>query len=165
MEFPGTDGFLGTRASLMLDIVFLAMFIVLPVLGLSVYLVKFRRQYQLHKRLQIGLAILVGVTVALFELDVRIHDWRPRAAASPYYADELTVGLVNWSLWIHLVFAVSTPLVWVFVIVQALRYFPRPPVPGAYSRRHIGWARLAVLDMLLTAVTGWVFYYLAFVAT
>ena len=31
MDFPGVDGFLGNRASLMLDVVFLAMFAVLDI--------------------------------------------------------------------------------------------------------------------------------------
>ena len=35
-----STGFLGTRGSLMLDVVFLAMFAVLPLLALSIYLVK-----------------------------------------------------------------------------------------------------------------------------
>ena len=35
-EFHGINGFLGTRASIMLDVVFLAMFLVLPVLAWSI---------------------------------------------------------------------------------------------------------------------------------
>ena len=40
MDYPGIDGFLGTRASLMLDVVFLAMFAVIPTMAVSVHLVK-----------------------------------------------------------------------------------------------------------------------------
>ncbi len=42
--------------------------------------------------------------------------------------------------------------------------FPNPPVPGPHSPWHRRYARLAALDMICTAVTGWIFYYLAFVA-
>ena len=48
----GIDGFLGTRASFMLDVVALAMAVLLPVLGWSIYLVKYRQKYALHKRVQ-----------------------------------------------------------------------------------------------------------------
>jgi uncharacterized membrane protein YozB (DUF420 family) len=164
MDYPGIEGFLGTRASLMLDVVFLAMFAVLPAMGVSIYLVKFRRQYALHKTLQLVIGVILAIAVTVFEIDIRIHDWRPRAEASPYYDANPLRGLVNWSLWIHLCFAVSTVVLWIFVVVQALRKFPRPPMPNAYSRRHIFWARLAALDMVMTSVTGWVFYCIAFVA-
>jgi hypothetical protein len=49
------------------------------------------------------------------------------------------------------------------VIVPALRKYPSPPVPGPHSRQHVPLARLAAIDMALTAITGWVFYWLAFV--
>ncbi len=71
---------------------------------------------------------------------------------------------MNPLLAIHLVFAVSTALLWIYVIVQALRKIPNPPAPCAYSPTHKRWARLAAADMTLTALTGWTFYYLAFVA-
>ena len=44
------------------------------------------------------------------------------------------------------------------------RHFPRPAAPSTYSRQHTFWAWLATLGMTMTAVTGWVFYWLAFVA-
>ncbi len=65
----------------------------------------------------------------------------------------------------HLVRSVSTALVWLFVVIGALRNIPKPPGPSAYSERHQFWARIAAVDMALTAMTGWAFYWLAFVAT
>jgi putative membrane protein len=155
------DGFLGTRASLMLDVVFVAMFVVLPVMGWSIWQVRYRRRYLLHKRVQLTLGIVLLATVTLFEIDMRTSDWSVRAQASPYYSS----GIVEISLWIHLFFAVPTAVLWVYVIVQALRRFPSVPLPGAHSRQHLFWGRLAALEMTLTAVTGWIFYWLAFVAT
>ena len=105
-----------------------------------------------------GSVLLVAVT--LFEIDMRLHDWTVRAAASPYYAN----GTVTVSLWIHLFFAVPTAVLWVWVIVQALRRFSQPPQPGEHSPRHIFWGRVAAIEMVLTAVTGWIFYWLAFAA-
>ena len=115
-----------------------------------------------------GLLILLGivllVTVALFEIDIRLRGWRQHAALSPFYEEDWSRGWVNWSLWIHLFFAISTCVLWIYVIVAALRKFPSPPQPNEHSRAHIFWARLAAIGMTMTALTGWVFYYLAFVA-
>lgn len=153
------DGFLGTRASFMLDVVFLAMFVVLPVMGWSIAQVRYHRRYQLHKRVQLTLGTILLVAVTLFEVDMRLNDWTKWAEKSPYYPT-----IVNTSLWIHLFFAVPTALIWIYVIVQGLRKFPNPPAPGEHSRSHLFWGRLAAIEMTLTAVTGWIFYWLAFVA-
>lgn len=157
-----THGFLPTRATFMLDFVFVALFAILPTLAYSIYLVKKRRRYVPHKRLQIGLALVLLVTVVAFEVDLTwiTRDWRPLAQPSPFYSR----GWVDYCLWVHLSFAVPTPLLWLFVIVQALRKFPDPPAPNAYSRRHTLWAWLATAGMICTAVTGWLFYWIAFVA-
>lgn len=163
--YPGIDGFLGTRGSLMLDLVFLSMFLVVPLMFLSIYLVKFKKRYLLHKRIQVGLASVLAITVTLFEIDIRVNGWRARAQESPYYSQTLSEGLANWSLWVHLLFSVTTALLWIYVVIQALRKIPHPPGPGPYSRQHVFWARLAALDMVFTALTGCLFYYLAFVAS
>lgn len=158
--FPGLDGFLGSRASLMLDIVFVSMFLVVAVLGWSIYHVKYGRGYQLHKSVQIALGTILLIVVVLFEIDIRLHGWQDRAAGQVGgHASPLVIG----ALYIHLVFAISSIILWPITIGLALVKFPDPPVPGAHSRLHrkLGW--LAAADMVMTAVTGWVFYCLAFV--
>lgn len=159
MGYGGNDGFLGTRASMMLDIVFLAMFVVLPILGWSIWLVKCRRNYGLHKRVQLTLGALLLITVVLFEIDIRLNGWTQRAQASPHYPH-----LVYASVYVHLFFAVTTTGLWIMVIARAMRRFPNPPLPGPHSAGHRLWGWLATIDMTCTAITGWVFYYLAFVA-
>src|SRR5262245_29659513 len=66
-EIPGL---LGTRPSLMLDVVVLAMFLVLPVLVVSISVVR-RGNYQLHKTIQLVLGIVLLLAVVAFELDMR----------------------------------------------------------------------------------------------
>jgi len=158
-------GFLPTRGSIMLDVVFVAMFAIVPVLLFSIYLVKYRGNFALHKTIQIASAVVLLVAVVAFEVDVRLFtDWELLAAPSPYYQAD-TWCPVWISLVIHLCVAIPTPLLWIVVIVQALRRFPSPPTPGAHSGAHktLGW--IAAIGMVLTAVTGWVFYWMAFVAT
>jgi uncharacterized membrane protein YozB (DUF420 family) len=162
--YSGIDGFLGTRASLALDFVAVAMIAILAALGFSVWLVRYRRSYHWHKRLQLGLAIVLAAAVTLFEMDMRLHGWQERARPSPYFGTSQQPGAVFTALYVHLAFSVSTTFVWIYVIVQALRKFPRMPVPNEHSPTHRPWGWIAALDLLGTTVTGWIFYYLAFVA-
>lgn len=163
--YSGIDGFLGTRASLMLDIVFLAMFAVLPAIGWSIYQVRCHQRYALHKKLQLWVAAILLVTVAAFEADMRLNGWQDRATPSPYFQGGAVGNWVGIVLGVHLIFATSTALLWVLVVVQALRRFPNPPTKNAHSASHKFWGWLAAIDMACTAITGWVFYWLAFVAT
>jgi uncharacterized membrane protein YozB (DUF420 family) len=160
VNYPGIDGFLGTRASLMLDVLFLAMFGIVVVLGWSVFQVKYRRRFDLHKWVQVILGLTLLVTVVVFEVDIRLHGWEDRAAGA---IGGQPATRVFAALYVHLVFAVAAVVLWPVVIVRALRNFPNPPAPNAHSRWHLRWARLAAIDMVLTAFTGWVFYWLAFV--
>lgn len=152
----------GSRGSLMLDVVFLAMFLIVPLMGASIYLVRYRRRFNLHKWLQIGMGLVLLVAVAAFEVDMQFFTkWEDMARPSRFWSDT-GQNWVWYSLIVHLCFAVPTPLLWIFVIVQAVRKFASPPKPNAYSASHKFWARLAAIEMTLTAVTGWVFYVLAF---
>jgi len=153
-------GFLPTRGSIMLDFVFLAMFAIVIVLTFSIYLVRSKKKFRLHKRIQIGTAIVLLVTIVAFEIDMRfITAWRVLAEPSSLYAS----GAVDWSLAIHLLFAIPTPFVWVYTIVMALKKIPADPQPCEYSTTHRRWGWISALMMYATAVTGWVFYVVAFV--
>ena len=69
--YPGINGFLGSRASVMLDVVFLAMFFVLPMLGVGIGMARFRRQYTWHKRIQLTVAAILLLAVGAFEIDMQ----------------------------------------------------------------------------------------------
>ncbi len=149
-----------SRASLMLDVVFLAMLLVVPALAYSIQLAK-RGKYTAHKALQVVLASVLLVAVTAFEIDMRFFtDWRVLAEPSPHYAS----GTVHTTLYIHLAFAIPTLVLWIVVTIGALRKFDDPARPGSHSRFHRRWGMFAGYGMFLTAATGWVFYYLAFVA-
>ncbi len=118
----------------------------------------------MHKWIQLTLGAVLLVAVATFEIDMRLHGWRHRAAASPYASHDGSTDWVIVVLTIHLFFAVSAAVLWGVVIARALRNFPSPPEPGPHSAWHIRYAHLAAIDMFCTAFTGWVFYWMAFVA-
>lgn len=148
----------------MLDLVFLAMFFVVPVMGWSIVQVR-RKRYELHRWTQLGLGTVLGIAVAAFEVDMRIHGWRDRARPSPFWREGAFNDWVDWSLAIHLAFAIPTFVLWIVVIARATKRFPRPVVPNEHSQSHRFWGRIAAFEMAMTAVTGWIFYYLAFVSS
>jgi putative membrane protein len=166
MEQPtGLSGFLPGRASIMLDVIVVTMFVVLIALAASLWLVKYRKQYSRHKAIQIVLASCLIAVLVLFEIDIHFVDnWVDRADASPYFDAASRTGLVANALAIHLVFATSTFALWLMVIVAALRNFNSPPSPNEHSRFHKRWGTIAAADMVLTTLTGWAFYWLAFIA-
>ncbi|MBY0588255.1 DUF420 domain-containing protein [bacterium] len=154
-----------SRATIMFDVVAVALIAFLPALAFSIALVK-RGHYLLHKRIQVALGVILLITVVLFEVDVQMSKlvveggWRTLTVESPYHGKP-----IDNLLRIHLVFATMTALLWIVTIVQALMNFPKIPVPGPYSRNHkmLGWA--STVGMFITCTTGWTFYYMAFVAT
>jgi hypothetical protein len=60
--------------------------------------------------------------------------------------------------------SISTLVLWVWVLWEALARFPNPPHPAGHGPRHRFMARFAALDLAATAITGFIFYWLAFVA-
>ncbi|MCH5373353.1 MAG: DUF420 domain-containing protein [Planctomycetes bacterium] len=164
VAYSGFDGFLGTRGSLMLDLVFLTMFAVVPAMACSFWRVRYGRDFRTHRRIQLTLGLFLLLAVMLFEVDVRVHGWIDRAEPSRYWRPGPWNDWVDFSLLFHLACAIPATLLWAFVVVQAIRHFANPPQPGAYSRSHRVWGRLAGIEMVLTSVTGWLFYWLPFVA-
>ncbi len=160
MDYPGWDGFLGTRASFMLDAVCVGMVVVMLILSWSIRQVRVHRNFQLHKHVQLGLAGLLAVVLTTFEIDIRLNGWQARAAGD--LGGSPTSGVFT-ALWIHLFFALTTVVLWITVIVLALWRFPNPPLPNEHSAFHRRFGWLAAIDMLLTTITGWVFYVMAFV--
>ncbi len=160
-----SHGFLGYNATFMLDLVVCALVLLVPVLAVSIYLVKFRRLYTWHRRLQLLLAGILLFAVVAFEVDVQVvhHGWqnivrqaRPDISASDF-------DFARTLLHVHLIFAVSTPLLWAVTISLALPRFGNPPAPSRHSPVHrwLGWA--AALDLTMTSTTGLLFYFFTFV--
>ena len=79
----------------MLDVIVITMFVVLVALGVSVFLVKYRRRYATHKAIQLGLASCLVFVLVLFEIDIHFVDnWIDRAVGSPYFDAASRIGLV-----------------------------------------------------------------------
>ncbi len=160
------DGFLGYRTSFMLDFVVCALILIVPLLAYSLWLVKVKRNFTGHKRLQVVLGIILLIAVGAFEIDLQVVHGGWENIVSKSHPDKAALATkVDQSrpyLRVHLLFAVTTPFLWFTTLALALRRFATPPVPGIHSRTHktLGW--VSTIDITLTAVTGLVFYYVAF---
>ena len=160
-----SDGFLGFRTSFMLDAVVCARVLVVPAIVTSLYLVKVRRNYLAHRNIQLALAAVLLVAVGAFEVDMQLVQggWENVVAKRVVPLSPEQLASVQRILWIHLVFAVSSPVLWGVTITLALKRIPNPPAPCPHSHLHakLGWA--STLDLTLTSITGLWFYYVAFV--
>jgi putative membrane protein len=160
-----SQGFLGYHATFMLDVVVCALVLLVPALATSIYLVKFRRQYAWHRRLQLTLAGVLLLAVAAFEVDIRVHQgWENIVKNARADMAVESFDFVRKVLYVHLIFAISTPLLWIATIALALPRFGNPPFPSRHSPVHklLGWC--SATDLALTSVTGLLFYYFAFIA-
>jgi len=160
-----SNGFLGYNATFMLDLVVCALVFVVPVLAVSIFLVKFRRNYVWHRRLQLFLAGVLLLAVAAFELDIQVvhHGWENIVRQSRPDISAADFAFARTLLHIHLVFAISTPFLWALTISLALPRFGNPPAPSKHSPLHkwLGWT--SALDLAMTSATGLLFYYFTFV--
>ena len=146
--FP--QGFLGTRADLLMDIVILALIAVVPMVLYNWTLAR-KRNYPWHKQIQIWLAVLLGAVVAVFEFNLRLQGGIFASTAASSYAGTTTL---NFWIYFHTFFATTTILIWLALIVVSLRRFPNPPAPNAFSGTHRLWGRLGMTWMLMTGVTA-----------
>ncbi len=149
-----------TRAPFMIEVVALAMFLLGPLTAFGALQAK-RGRWLIHKRVMSSVGFILLIAVILFEVQIRSFGWREAAKESPYYD-----SLVFPSLWIHLPIAIVTSLTWILTVREAITTFALQAKPhGAKSGKHKLFGKIAVIGTLLTSLTGWVFFYLAFIAS
>lgn len=153
-------GFLGTRADVFMDVVICIVAAVPLLLGIAFALAR-TRAYKAHRALQLTLSAVFVLVLVAFEGYIRVRGGIDGISAGSAY--DQTLSLYGF-LAIHLCFAVSSTLLWGWTVFRAIRGFGGNPAPGAHSAHHRRWGRIALVDMLLTALTGLGVYALCFVA-
>lgn len=158
MDF--SQGFVpGSRGTLMIDAIAIAMAVLVPFLTWALALARWQGDFQKHKKVQIGISSGLGLIIVLFEIDVRLHDWVELARPSPYFATLLFPVFYG-----HLFCAISATILWSLTLTTALRRFSKPPRPNSFSAIHKQLGYATAFFMYTTALTGTLFFYLAFVA-
>ena len=118
--------------------------------------------YTLHRNVQVALFLVLLVVVILFELDLRALGGIFKAVEQSRFAG---TAWLNGMIYFHTLCAISTSFLWILLVMISLIKFPRPPKPNAFSRWHIIFGRIGMVDMLLSAVTGVILYFAGFVMT
>lgn len=149
-----------SRAPISLDILAVVLLIFVPIQLISLFLLWRRKSYRGHMVLQLIIASLLGPAVIAFEIQIRLSGWRHLAELSPHYDNWVLPALV-----FHLIWAIPALILWILTIYGALKNFGLSPKPGKYSIIHKKMGRFAVITMMGTGLTGWLFYWLAFLAT
>ena len=144
------NGFLGTRADLLLDLVIASLVLVVPVLIFSWLKVR-RGAYGVHKAVQLSVFFVVGAAVLAFELHMRQLGGIFKATEESAYAG---TSLLNGWIYVHTGFAVLMAIVWVVLVAGALWKFPKPPRPIAGSHLHRLMGRVGMLLALGAGVTA-----------
>ena len=152
------SSFLGARGDALIDIGILSIVAVVPILLWSWGLAR-KKQWTLHKRVQLATASLLGVVVLLFEIDLNQLGGIFKVTADSAYAGTATL---NFWIWIHTAFAISSTFVWLFLVLASLIKFPSPPEPRFFST-HRYFGRLAMTLMLGSGATAIPMYIYGFV--
>lgn len=145
------NGFLGTGAPLVVDVIVVALAAALPLLLASIVAAS-RGHTRLHKTIQISLSVILALALIAFEIQISQAGWKEMAGFDARTSDDqhhLTIALG-----VHLIFAISTPPLWIAALAATNR-----------GRAHRVLGRLAAADLTMTAITGWYWYYTAFIAT
>lgn len=159
-EIEVVPGFIpGSRGSFMLDLVAVAMLAILPAVAVAVKYAK-RGSYRSHKTMMLVLSTILLVAVVAFELEMRFIGWTHLAAESPYSST-----LLPYVLGVHICCSVTAAVFLPVTILSALKRFPVPPRPSPYSPKHRSLGKISVVSLAATSVTGWLFYWMAFIAT
>jgi putative membrane protein len=152
-------GFLGTRGDILMDIVVLSFLLILPILVVSWRSAR-RGAYAVHRRIQLLLASVLAVAVALFEIDLKLSGGIFTLTAESAYAGST---LLNGLIYGHTLVAIGSALVWIPLVLLSLKWFGKPPEPNAYSRRHRLWGRTGMTLMMLSGSSAIPLYYVGFV--
>lgn len=154
--FP--KSFLGSRADALMDIVILSLALIIPIILYSWKKAK-NSNYPIHRSIQTTLTIVLFIVVSIFELDMRANGGIFKMIEGSSYSG---TNFMNSSVYVHTFFSISTSIIWIGLIIISWLKFPNPPNPSAFSKTHIFWGKIGMLDMILTGITGVQLYIFGF---
>jgi putative membrane protein len=153
------EGFIGTKADILMDLVLVSFALILPALMFSWKQAR-SGDYGGHKKTQLTLGISLAVVVTLFEADLSISGGIFELTKASAYAG--TATLDGWIVG-HTIVAILTSIIWLVLIVWSLVRFEKPPEPNSFSKTHRILGRSAMVLMILTGLSAFPLYYYGFV--
>lgn len=155
----GTSGLLGSRATGATDVAYLLLLAIIPLFVWSLETLLVRRNYLLHKRIQLALTPPFFIASGILACDFLLGDWRSRAVKA---AGEAIAPVTLMTLAIHVAFLATSCLIWFVLLIAAIRRIPNPPGPCEFGPTYLFWIVLLGLQTFLAMLTGWEFYMLAY---
>ncbi len=148
------EGFLGTRGNFIVDLV-ITISGFLPFLLLFTFYLAAKRREVLHKYLQITLFGVVSILVVALETSIQFGGLSEISQKSPYNGTtELLILFM-----IHLFFAISSFLLWLWLIIKSLKEYP-----DRFSFNHKKLGKILFWNILCMVITGWILYWMTFAA-
>ncbi len=147
--FP--PGILGTRADILIEIVMLSFIIILPLLVISWRLARVKKDYALHRKIQITLGVSLAVVVSIFEYDLSMSGGIFELTKGGIYEG---TAILLWTIYIHTAFAVLAAVIWTGLIISSMIKFDNPPQPNSFSKIHRVLGRAGMITMIGAGTTA-----------
>lgn len=154
--FP--QGFLGTRADVLLDIIVIAVTLVPFILIYSFQKVR-SGNHSIHSKIQTLLFFVVLTAVVLFEVNIRISGGSGSLLQGSAFAGNEYFRIF---LWIHIAVATLTYSGWGFLLLISNKKWTTRLLPGEFSVNHKKWGKIIFAGACFTSFSGLVVYILGF---
>ena len=142
------QGFLGTSAPLMMDLIIVSLTLIVPCLIYSIRQAKSGNIHQ-HRLYQIILSVVLLFAVTLFELEMQLVGGIENIIEKERYTTPFRIYL-----WTHIAISISTILLWGITLFTALKHYDGEVMAPEHRSLHrkLGWG--STLLLLLTSLTG-----------
>lgn len=154
--FPA--GFLGTRADLLMDVIFVATLATPFILVWAIGLAK-KGQHRKHRVVQVALLSVLLVAVVLFETEIRLSGGSGSLMKGSSYAGTWWLRGVTLA---HVLANVVTFIVWLVLVIRSGRRFGTE-LPGDFTPAHRKAGRFVFAGTVFGALSAIVMYVLGFV--
>ena len=158
MDYMFTEGFLGTRAPLFMDIVMLIV-AVLPLLVYGAIVLAKKKFYKAHGFVQNVIFVVSVIVVGYFEYGVRVGG----GFDAFIKGSEVSYTYVSSVLIMHIIIAVLTLIYWSRTVIKANYQAKLDSLPGVKSSEHKLLALKTFLGIVFTSFSGVWVYLLLFV--
>lgn len=153
------QGFLGTRADVLMDVVFVATLATPFIVAWGVRFAS-KGNYARHRAVQTTLLAVLLVAVILFEVDVRLSGGSGSLMKGSSYAG---TGLLRGITLVHVLGNVATFILWLWLVVKSRRRFGTPELPGPFTATHKRAGSVVFGGLVFGAVSAVAMYVLGFV--
>ncbi len=152
-------GFLGTRADVLMDVVFVATLLTPFIVAWGVRFAS-KGDFRRHRAVQTTLLVVLLVAVLLFEVDVRLSGGSGSLMKGSSYAG---TGWLRGITLAHVLANVVTFFTWLWLVVKSWKRLGTPELPGSFGGTHKRVGRFVFGGLVFGAVSAVVMYVLGFV--